>query len=340
VRPFPYAEEEVTFRNESASLRLTGTLTRPRSKGRVPAVLLITGSGQQDRDETIAGHKPFLVLADHLTRLGVAVLRVDDRGIGGSERGPATATSNDFAGDVAAGVAFLRGRSDVDPVRVGLIGHSEGAVLAAMAAAASPDVAFIVMLAGPGLPGNEVLYSQVAMLARAAGASDAAIAWDRSVRERVFAVVKAETDGRPNAALRQKLLDDLAAQPRAAAGLPDGAAARQLGQVLLGALSSPWLRFFLAYDPRPALARVRVPVLAIGGGKDVQVAAAENLKEIERAVRGGGNQEVATVLMPNLNHLLQTSTTGLPGEYATIEETVAPEMLTLVSDWVGKIIAR
>jgi uncharacterized protein len=336
--PFPYAEEHVTYPNESAGLRLAGTFTRPRGDGRFPAVLLITGSGLQDRDETIAGHKPFLVLADYLTRRNVAVLRVDDRGVGGSDRGPDDPTSNDFAGDVLAGVAFLKARADVDPLRIGLIGHSEGAMLAAMAAAASRDVAFMVMLAGTGVPGDQILYSQAAALARASGVSDALVAWDRSVRERVFRVIKAETDGRANAAARQKLLDELAAQAPPP-GAPE-ANARALAEPLLKAMSQPWLRFFIAYDPRQALAKVRVPVLAIGGERDVQVPPGENLAEIGRTLRANGNAEVTIVQLPKLNHLLQTSTTGLPDEYAAIDETIAPAALAAVGDWLATQISR
>ncbi len=340
TRPFPYVEAEVTFRNEPANLLLAGTLTRPRADGVVPAVLLITGSGPQDRDETILGHKPFLVLADHLTRAGIAVLRVDDRGVGGSSRGPVGATSNDFVGDVRAGISFLQTRAGIDAKRIGLVGHSEGAMLAAMAAASSPDVAFIVMLAGSGVPGDQILSSQAAALFKASGASDAAIAADRSIRERVFAVLRAEADGRPNAALRDTLLAELASEKATVPGAPEGAGARQLGEALLAAGSDPWFRFFMTYDPRSALAKVRVPVLAIGGERDLQVPAAENLREIERALRAGGNGDVTIVLLPTLNHLLQTSTTGLPGEYATIEETIAPAALTLIADWIAKRTAR
>jgi pimeloyl-ACP methyl ester carboxylesterase len=334
--PFPYLEEQVSYRNEAANVQLAGTLTRPRSSGRVPAVLLITGSGQQDRDETLFDHKPFHVWADHLTRQGIAVLRVDDRGVGGSSRGPQAVTSSDFADDVRAGVAFLQKRSDIDPKRIGLIGHSEGAMLAAMVAATSPDIAFIVMLAGPGLPGDQILLAQAAMLFRAQGATDATIAWDRSVRERVFAVLKAETDGKPDQARRQALLDEIGAAKPAGPGLPDGAAARPLAEALLKAGSDPWLRFFLAFDPRPTLTKVRCPVLAVGGERDVQVGPRDNLPAIERAIRAGGNRDVTVVTMPGLNHLFQTSTSGMPSEYATIEETISPAVLKLVADWIAK----
>jgi hypothetical protein len=338
VPPMPYLEENVTFRNEGADLQLAGTLTLPRAEKRVAAVLLITGSGQQDRDQTLFGHKPFWVWADHLTRQGVAVLRVDDRGIGGSGRGSQNPTSLDFATDVRAGLDFLRRRPEIDPDRVGLIGHSEGAILAVMVAAGTPAPAFIVMLAGTGVPGDQILYSQAASLFKAQGASDEAIAWDRSIRERVFAILKAETGAKPNLAAREKLLEEIGSAKPAAPGAPDGAAARQLAGALFKA-SQPWLQFFLAFDPRPTLMKVRCPVLAIGGDRDVQVPARENLMEIERALRAGGNKDVTTAELPGLNHLLQTSVTGTPNEYATIEETIAPAVLKLVSDWIAKRVS-
>ena len=337
ARPFPYDEEEVTVRNETAGITLAGTFTRPRGGGRYPAVLLLTGSGQQDRDETLFEHKPFLVLSDYLTRRGIAVLRLDDRGVGGSDRGPLGITSKDLAGDALAGVAFLRGRPDVDPARVGLVGHSEGAMLAAMAAAESPDIAFIVMVAGTGVPGDWILLAQAEAAAKTGGASDAVIAWDRSVRERVYKLLAAETDGKPDPAARQRLLDEVATLT--APGLPENAS-RDLASALLKAGSQPWLRYFLVYDPRQALAKVKVPVLAIGGERDLQVPAAENLKEIEGAIKANGNADVTTVLLPGLNHLMQTSATGAVAEYSTIEETFAPAALQLIGDWIVKRTSR
>ncbi len=333
--PFPYLEEQVTFRNEGAGIELAGTLTRPRASGRVGAVLLITGSGQQDRDETVFGHKPFWVWADRLTRDGIAVLRVDDRGVGGSGRGPQHATSLDLAGDVRAGLDFLRRRPEINPDRVGLIGHSEGALLAAIVAAADQAPAFIVMLAGTGVPGDQILQAQAAALFKAQGASDEVIAWDRSIRARVFAILREETGGTPNVAARDKLLQEIASAKPGGPGAPDGAAGRQLADALFKA-SQPWLQFFLAFDPRPTLMKVRCPVLAIGGERDVQVPARENLAEIEKALRAGGNKDVSIALLPGLNHLLQTSTSGFPTEYPTIDETVAPSVLKMVSEWIAK----
>ncbi len=200
--------------------------------------------------------------------------------------------------------------------------------------AAHADVAFVVMLAGPGLPGDQVLYTQAAQLFRGQGAPDAAITWDRSIRERVFAVLKAETSSASDAAARQKVLEDVSSLKPP--GAPDGTAGRQLAEALFKQGSQPWFKFFLAYDPRADLAKVRCPVLAIGGERDVQVAASENLDQISRTLRSSGNADVTTQVMPGLNHLFQTAKTGLPSEYETIEETVSPGVLTLVSEWILK----
>ncbi len=328
--PLPYSAEDVTYRNDAAGVRLAGTLTRPLTGGPFPAVVLITGSGAEDRDETVFNHKPFLVLADALTRRGIAVLRSDDRGVGGSDRGPAGATSKDFAGDVAAAVAYLETRPDIDRRHIGLIGHSEGGLIAPMVAASSPDIAFIVLMAGPGVPGDQGLYSQIAAIGRAQGASEALIAWDRAVRQRVYDEVKSETDGKPNAAARQALLADVPTLP----GIVTEAAARQTTSTILTGASTPWFRFMLAYDPRPTLERVRCPVLAINGERDTQVIARENLDAIQSALEAGGNKDITVKSLPGLNHLFQTSTTGRPDEYASIDETIAPAVLDLIGDWI------
>jgi uncharacterized protein len=241
----------------------------------------------------------------------------------------------DFATDVRAGLEYLRSRPEIDRNRVGLVGHSEGAILAAIVAAGAPSPAFIVMLAGTGVPGDQILYSQAASLFKSQGASDEAIAWDRSIRERVFAILKSESGGAANVAAREKLLEEVGVAKPTAPGRPDGAAARQLADALFRA-SQPWLQFFLAFDPRPTLMKVGCPVLAIGGDRDVQVPAKENLVEIERALRAGGNKDVTTEVLPGLNHLLQSSATGLPNEYASIEETISPPVLKLVSAWIVK----
>jgi hypothetical protein len=312
-RPFPYQEEEVQYSNAAAGIRLAGTLTRPQGQPPFSAAILITGSGAQDRDETILGHKPFLVLSDHLTRIGIAVLRVDDRGVGGSTGNPAIATTTDFAGDVLAAIQFLKSRKEIDARRIGLIGHSEGGAIAPIVASQSSDVAFIVMLAGPGLPGEDILYAQAALIAKASGASDAEIAAQRAVQQSYYAVLKSGEDTQTQ---ERKL--------------------RALGNPDPSAIMSPWFRYFLTYDPRPALAKTKCPVLALGGAKDLQVPARENLAAIEAALKSRGNKQYKVVEIPNLNHLFQTSATGMPAEYGTIEETISPVALNLISNWIGQ----
>ena len=334
--PFPYAAEDVSYRNEAAGIRLAGTLTRPQAGGPFASVLLITGAGSQDRDETLFGHKPFLVIADHLTRRGLAVLRVDDRGVGRSDRSPGGATTQDSAGDVLAGVAYLKTRADIDPTRIGLAGHSEGANIAAIVAAGSPEIRFIIMLAGAGVPGDAILFMQAAALARARGASAEAIEWDRSVRARVYELLKSEVNGVADTTRRQTLLDQLPPAP----GASDQASARQLGAALLKVGSGAWYRHFLSYDPAPTLVKVKCPVLVLIGENDVQVPPEENVRAIRRALVAGGNTDHTAIIPPRLNHFYQTSVTGLPDEYARIEETFAPTVLELMTGWILKRVAR
>jgi fermentation-respiration switch protein FrsA (DUF1100 family) len=345
-RPFPYDEEEVSYDNKQAGIKLAGTLTLPRAKRPCPAVLLITGSGPQDRDESLLGHKPFLVLADDLTRRGIAVLRIDDRGVGGSTGSVSKSTTEDFVGDVLAGVAFLKSRDEIDPRRIGLVGHSEGGLVAPAAAAKSSDVAFIVLIAGPGVTGEEIIYAQGALILRAEGASDEAVARQRTLQEQMSAIVKdfaKQSSGQPEreieaamAAAKEKLTQLMAT---ASADRPEGQrkAAGTQATAQVSELLSPWFRSFLTYDPRPALTKVRCPVLAVIGERDLQVPPKVNLPEIEKALKSGGNTDYTVREMAGLNHLLQHCTTGSPTEYGQIEETMSPEALALIGEW---IIAR
>jgi pimeloyl-ACP methyl ester carboxylesterase len=339
-RPFPYKEESVTFENRTAHAKFAGTLTLPVAGGRHPAVLLITGSGQQDRDESLLGHRPFFVIADYLTRRGIAVLRVDDRGVGGSTGDVAHVTTEDFAGDALAAVAYLKSRADIDPQRIGLVGHSEGGLIAPMAALRSRDVAFIVLLAGPGLPGDQILYLQQAAMARQMGVSTPVIVLNRVIEELLLTAIKRGTEP---AALDQKskhpVDDRRAPRPKDDKKPAGNGASAAVGQ-LAKRLGSPWLRFFISYDPRPALKQVRCPVLALIGEKDFQVPAKENLPEIEKALRAGGNTDFTVRELPGLNHLFQTCRTGNLDEYARIEETFAPSALELMTDWIRKRSAK
>lgn len=331
--PFPYDSEFVTYENKQAGVKLAGTLTKPRGDGPFPAVILITGSGAQDRDESLLGHKPFLVLADHLTRAGIAVLRVDDRGVGGSTGNSASATSEDFAGDVREGVNYLRSRGDIDKKKIGLCGHSEGGLIAPMVAVNSDDVAFIVLMAGPGLPGDQILKMQGALIFKALGSSDEKIERIAQIQDKYFALIRSEKDVK---VLREKLK---AVTKELEASLPEDERKTLIGGSSdddsgYEAITSPWMRYFLTYDPRPTLAKVKCPVLAINGEKDLQVPSKQDLAEIEKAVRSGGNSRITTREFKDLNHLFQTSTTGAPSEYGRIEETIAPVVLEAIATWI------
>jgi len=332
-KPYPYIEEEVAYENKEAGITLAGTLTLPPGKGPSPAVLLISGSGPQDRNETIYNHHPFLVLADYLTRQGIAVLRVDDRGVGESTGDFSQATSVDFASDVLAGIEYLKTRKEINPEQIGLIGHSEGGLIAPMVAVKSPDVAFIILMAGTGLTGEEILYLQGALISRAMGVSEEDIAKNRQFNEKIFSLIKEEKDKKIiEEKLRQMFMEDWAElneEEKSRIGDPEVFLKAQLQSLL-----SPWLKFFLTYDPKSTLSKVKCPVLAINGEKDLQVPPKENLSAIEEALKVGGNQNYTIKELPNLNHLFQTAQTGLPAEYAKIEETISPVALKIISDWI------
>lgn len=323
VRPYPYREEEVSYDNKLQGDRLVGTLTVPPGKGPFPAVLLITGSGPQDRDESLMGHKPFLVLSDFLTRKGIVVLRVDDRGVGKSTGDFRSATTADFATDVEEGVAFLKTRSEVDPRKIGLVGHSEGAIIAPMVAARNHDVGFIVMMAGSGVPGDQILVQQALLISEAAGVSKEE-AEKHAVKEReVLALVVKEND---SATLKKELHEKLAGQVK------EGQLEAQID-----ALTSPWFRYFLVYDPAIALRKVTCPVLVVNGEKDLQVPPEQNLQAIRKALEDGGNKNFEIDELPGLNHLFQTAKTGAPSEYSTIEETISPLALEKISSWIRRL---
>jgi pimeloyl-ACP methyl ester carboxylesterase len=338
-QPFPYEAVEVSYENKKGGVKLAGTLTLPKGTGPFPAVLLITGSGAQDRDETIFGHKPFLVIADYLTRRGIAVLRVDDRGVGGSTGKVSDATSADFADDVLAGVEFLKGRKDINASQIGLIGHSEGGIIAPLVASRSRDIAFIVLLAGTGLRGDEVLYLQGAAILKATGANADRLGRQKTLQERMFAVIRQEKD---KAAAEKKLraaIDDLIAnlgeEGKKELKAEMGALEGQIQMVL-----SPWFRHFLDHDPRTSLRKVTCPVLALNGEKDLQVDAKANLPAIAAALKEAGNKDVTIREFPNLNHLFQTCKTGAVSEYGSIEETLAPVVLETIADWILKRTGR
>ncbi len=325
IKPYPYREEEITFPNGKAKISLAGTLTLPPGQGPFPAAILLSGSGPHDRDESLVGHRPFLVLADHLTRKGIAVLRFDKRGIGKSTGDYANATTEDFAGDAEAALAYLKTRKEIEVKKIGLIGHSEGGMIAPLVAAHSGDAAWIVLLAVPGLNGEDTLLLQSELILKTAGVNEGQIAKTREFNKQTYALVRQEKDP---AALQAKL-SDLVQSSGMSASLPHAALQSQVRL-----LASPWFRFFLDYDPLPALQKTMCPVLALSGEKDLQVSPKENLAKIQKALQDGGNKDFQTTELPGLNHLFQHCPTGSPTEYGGIQETMAPEALNAVSDWV------
>ena len=333
--PFPYGVEDVVVPNPDAGIEMAGTITTPEGPGPFPGVILVSGSGPQDRDEALMGHKPFLVLADHLTRAGIAVLRYDDRGVGGSTGDFASATSEDFASDALHALRFLSERANVDAARVGIVGHSEGGLVGPLAANRSTDPRFIVMLAGPGVPGLDILVEQGKLIARALGAPESMIEFNAGLQSGLAAILA--EDG-PGEATGDRMRSYMRAE---IATLPERERAQfgeQLGDAAIDAtvaqMNSAWFQLFLEYDPRDALSRLTVPVLAVFGGKDLQVPPEQSADEVETALARAGNRDATVVVLPGLNHLFQEAETGHPGEYQQIEETMSPVALETVSSWI------
>lgn len=334
TKPYPYHSEDITFKNEKAGIELAGTLTLPNKDGVFPVVILISGSGPQNRDEELLGHKPFLVLSDYLTRNGIAVLRYDDRGTAASKGNFGTATSKDFATDVEAGVAYLLGRKEINKKKIGLIGHSEGGVVAPMVAVNSKNIAFIVLLAGTGIPGGELLLLQQALISKVYGVSDEDVAKAQDYNRGAYAIVTASTD-------IEQLKTDLTSyyntrfKDNPDFEVPQGMTADELIQSMVDQLANPWMQYFIQHDPAPVLEKVKCPVLALNGEKDLQVPPKENLGAIEAALKKGGNKKGTFQELPGLNHLFQECTTGSPEEYASIEQTMSPAALTQILAWVN-----
>ena len=336
VPPFPYEIDLVQFDNKADGLHIAGTLTIPKCEKPVPAVVLISGSGPQDRDETIANHKPFHVLADHLSRNGIAVLRCDDRGVGGSSGEFEKATTEDFAQDVEAAFDFLQADQRVDKSRIGLIGHSEGGLIAPIVGSRRQDVAFLVLLAAPGVNGREILVSQGQLILKAAGVTDEqTLAGQLQSQTLMIDAVQNASDDQDNAQLAEGVLQALREQVPQAAIDDETLPAAVLGNIQK--LRSPWFQFFLKHEPLPVLEQVKCPVLALNGSHDVQVDPKLNLPRIAEAFRRSGNHRGETRELSRLNHLFQTSRTGALQEYGEIEETFAPSAMTIITDWIHAV---
>lgn len=334
--PFSYYREEVKFLNEEAGVTLAGTLTLPDKKGKFPVVVLISGSGPQDRNEELMGHKPFLVIADYLTRNGIGVLRYDDRGTAQSTGEFGTATTFDFADDAEAAVEFLLKRKDINKKKIGLMGHSEGGVIAPIVASRNKKVTNIVLLAGTGVRGDKLLLMQQRAISLASGIPETAIAENEKLNKSLFEEIinSADTLG-----LKTRLSTVLEKSINENASLKAALSPEQQIDLVKNTaeqLLTPWMYEFIKYDPFPALKNVKCPTLALNGSNDLQVPARENLAAIEKAFRESGNKKLTTIELPGLNHLFQESETGLPTDYASIEQTFSPKALEEILKWLKK----
>lgn len=335
AEPFPYKAEEVFFENTDAGIKLAGTLTLPEGKGKFPAIVLISGSGPQNRDEELMGHRPFAVLADFFTRNGIAVLRYDDRGSYASEGDFQSATSVDFATDAAAAVAYLKTRKEINKKKIGLAGHSEGGLIAPMVAVDHrKDVSFIILMAGPGVNGEIIMLEQQELIGRANNMPEEALMITKSINQQIFNLIKSTPDSSVLDTKMDELLHKLMTEnPEMAQGADVDATVEQLKNTLL----TPWIKFFITHDPGIVLENVKCPVLAINGSLDLQVPSGLNLSAIESSLRKGGNRKFKMVELDGLNHLFQECETGSPTEYANIEQTIAPVAMETMLEWLRKM---
>ena len=334
--PFPYKSEEVTFHNEKANIDLAGTLTIPEGKGPFPAVILVTGSGPQDRDEALMGHKPFLVIADYLSRNGIAVLRYDDRGVANSKGTFATGTTFDFADDAEAGLTWLKKQPLIDVKKVGLAGHSEGGLIAPIVASRNNNVNFIILIAGPGVSGKDILIAQSTLISEKSGIKPEEIEKTSKLNKAIYEAVMNEKDNTIALANAKKIMADAINKENS---LSETEKAAQINTIeaKITPLLSPWFRTFMELDPKQYLLKTKCPVLALNGTKDLQVPYQVDLEAIDKYLKQAGNKNYTIMKIEGVNHLFQHADTGLPTEYGTIEETFAPEALKAMSDFILKL---
>jgi pimeloyl-ACP methyl ester carboxylesterase len=333
TKPYSYYSEDITFENKNAGISLAGTLTLPQKDGVFPVVILISGSGPQNRDEELLGHKPFLVLSDDLTKNGIAVLRFDDRGTALSKGNFKTATSADFATDVESAISYLKTRKEINKKKIGLIGHSEGGLIAPMVASKSKYVAFIVLMSGTGIQGDQILLLQQKLIGKASGISEKDLQKNEIANRKAFDIVKKSTNS-------EKLNNDLTTfinqllKDNPTEEKPAGMSDEDFVKLQVEQITNPWMQYFIKCNPAKSLEKVKCPVLAINGEKDLQVPPKENLTAIKNALTKGGNKKVTTKEFPNLNHLFQECKTGSPDEYATIEQTISPNVMEEITKWI------
>jgi len=335
--PFPYNQEEVTFENKEAGITLAGTFTYPKEGEKFPAVVLVTGSGPQNRNEELLGHKPFLVWSDYLTRNGIAVLRFDDRGVGKSTGDFGSATTPDFVTDAIAAVNYLTSRKEINAKKIGIVGHSEGGLIAPIVANKSNDVSFIVLAAGTSVPGNEIILLQSELISRMAGTSEEEIKKTLDITKKTYDIILTIEDSSEAAQKIESIWSEYyQALPDSEKNKPENSQTyvEQQKKIILG----PWFRYFLKFDPRTELVKLDIPVLAIFGEKDIQVAPSQNKNEMEKALEKSNSKNYKVVVFPGLNHLFQECETGAISEYAKIEQTASPIMLETMTSWIKEVV--
>ncbi|ODM55000.1 alpha/beta hydrolase [Elizabethkingia meningoseptica] len=328
--PFSYKTEDVKFKNETEGNLLAGTISIPSDKKDFPIAVMITGSGAQDRDEEIMGHKPFAVIANYLAKNGIGTLRLDDRGVGESEKGKDGATSADFATDINSAVNFLAKRGYTN---IGLIGHSEGGMIAPMVANMNKNVKFQVLLAGPGVTGEQILLQQTYDISKAAGSDEATLKANRGISEKIFNYANQYKGNDLYADLKNYIITTLASEP---SFKDDPKKLEALAESNAKSFTNPWLAYFIKHDPAKVLEKTKTPILALNGSLDLQVNPQQNLSAIKNALKKAGNKDFEVAEVPMLNHLFQTAQTGSPKEYGEIEETFAPKVMEMMKNWILK----
>lgn len=334
AKPYPYYSEEVKFANKIDGDTLAGTLTLPQKAGIFPVVVMITGSGPQNRDEELMGHKPFLVIADYLTRNGIGVLRYDDRGTASSTGNFAKATTYDFSKDAESAVNYLLTRKDINKKKIGLMGHSEGGIIAPMIASRNKNVSFIVLLAGTGVRGDKLLAMQSEAIGRASGMSEKQLESAKKINQGVYEMIFNSKDTETlKSEMKVYLKKSMEEDPDDTKSMTTEQINAQV-EMTSEQVASPWMQYFIKYDPAPTLKKVKIPVLALNGTKDLQVPSKENLPAIKASLEKGGNKKFKIVELPGLNHLFQECEKGTPSEYSKIEQTFSPRALDEILKWI------
>ncbi len=324
--------EDVTFSNVKASVELAGTLTLPDKEGQFPTAILISGNGEHDRNESFGNHKPFLDISNYFAKNGIATFRYDKRGVEKSTGDYNAATSFDFAEDVKAAVDYLLSRKEVQSI--GLIGHSEGGLIAPIVASTSPKVAFIIALAGPSIAGDKILLSQQKAIALAKGRDEADIKQSQKLNRDAFEIVKKFKE---EATLKEEMTSYIKRISLNDPDQPESMTFEEYVDAQVNGVLRPWMVNFLRYNPAPFIQQVKCPVLALNGSKDLQVLAKDNLPEWKRILEESGNENVAVKELANLNHLFQNCETGLPDEYQSLGESFAPSAMEEMTQWIKRL---